>query len=383
MASQSVTRRQRIANALEPAIIKTEPADDEGGSDDKLALVVRKRQRRTAAANGRGGDGNTTTNDNHHHDDDDEGAAVDDDGAENEYNDGFYETRSGRRRRRNKPRPSAPATVSGELDLPGATARRAPIAVGKPQKVGELSEEMTLKIRRYLDMLLGSVLIEARRLVGNGHSMTMYAIPNVVCDILEYNNLRFATVKFALTKHQLFEPIDYVIDQSTLTLVVNESMYNEYCLTNNSGTVIFPSGLIPIDRYNPPETDPSLGEINYPVIRCAIACDHVAQHILYDVYGRNQDRPATAGIHEYWTDVDATTLHSMFRITRVCTEEPVYSSHYTHSGSFGGIGNASAIGVHNLPTEFQPGNRFAMPTQPTGPNFSFLPPGLAFAGFNY
>lgn len=220
------------------------------------------------------------------------------------------------------------------LKLPGGVAKTVASYSDKcmGSGVGEAPREVVQNVRRYMDVLINSVVLEAKFITSleMEQSNSLLAIPGVVSSILEYNNISFKTIKYCITKVDIFEPVwyTYSITKSELILYINESMYEEFCSKNNNDPVIFTSGVIPIEIYNPYEVDPGLNIMQAPIIHCAIASDHVAQHIIYDIYCMN--KVPCADIHEKFCDV-GTTLHSMFHLERTCTKMPKreYSNYLT------------------------------------------------------
>nr|WAQ80012.1 GrBNV_gp13-like protein [Oryctes rhinoceros nudivirus] len=225
-----------------------------------------------------------------------------------------------------------------DLKLPGGVAKTVASYSDKcmGSGIGEAPREIVQNVRRYMDVLINSVVLEAKFITSleMEQSNSLLAIPGVVSSILEYNNISFKTIKYCVTKVDIFEPVwyTYSITKSELILYINEAMYEEFCSKNNNDPVIFTSGVIPIEIYNPYEVDPGLNIMQAPIIHCAIASDHVAQHIIYDIYCTN--KVPCADIHEKFGDV-GTTLHSMFHLERTCTKMPKreYSNYLTLGGT--------------------------------------------------
>lgn len=224
------------------------------------------------------------------------------------------------------------------LNLPGGLAKsKNPYdykCVGSG--VGEANREIVYNIRKYMDILLNSAVLEAKYLTSSemGQSNSLLAIPGIVSAILEYNNISFRTIKYCVTRIDLYEPVWYTynITKNELILYINEGMYEEFCSKNNNDPVIFTSGLVPIEIFNPYENNPSVDILQPSIIHCAIASDHVAQHIIYDLYCPN--KVPCADIHDKFCDV-GTTLHSMFYLERTCTRMPKreYSNYLTLGGT--------------------------------------------------
>lgn len=121
-------------------------------------------------------------------------------------------------------------------------------------------------------------------------------------------------------------------------------MYDDYCTNNSKWPVIFTSGLISIEQFNPfavPEGT-TIDSISLAMIHCAVVSDHVAQHILNELYnnttannnnGASMLSSATADIHERYAE-HGTTLHSMFRIERRCSILPSQQQQYHGPATF-------------------------------------------------
>lgn len=202
--------------------------------------------------------------------------------------------------------------------------------------VGEAPREVVKNIRKYMDILLNSALLEAKYLTSSemNQANSMLAIPGVVSAILEYNNISFKTIKYCTTRIDLFESVWYTynITKNELILYINEQMYTEFCSKNSNDPVIFTSGIIPIEIFNPYESNPNIDSVSLPIIHCAIVSDHVAQHIISDLYC--PDKVSCADIHDKFCDY-GTTLHSMFHLEQTFVKMPTreYSNYLTLSTS--------------------------------------------------
>lgn len=213
--------------------------------------------------------------------------------------------------------------IASNIDLPGGSAKVSSYKT-LGSSIGEVPKYVSQYIRDYFDILINAVMLEARFLISTElqHVNSILAIPGTVYEILKYNNICFKTVKWCTTKVDLHEPVWYTfnIQKSELILYINEGMYEDFCSKNNSDPVIFTSGLIPIEMYNPYEVNPNFEPIQLSMVHCAIASDHVAQHIIYDVM-YSEKKIASADIHYHFADY-GTTLHSIFRIQKTCSKIP-------------------------------------------------------------
>lgn len=195
--------------------------------------------------------------------------------------------------------------------------------------IGEMPQDLVVKIRNYIDILFSSVMLQSRHVIQTmPKADSTYAIPGVVVSILQYNNVEFRTVKYVITSVDLPEPVWYTIDvpRNELILYINDGMYGAFCSKNNVLNVNFTSGIIPLELHNP-LVDVAVGiPIDWSMIHCAIVADHVAQHILSDIFGKLKVR--NADIHENFAN-HGTTLHSMFRIEQICRHNhPVEINNY-------------------------------------------------------
>lgn len=178
-------------------------------------------------------------------------------------------------------------------------------------------------VRAYLDVLFGAVTLEKIRLVKLRNRRSEFAVPNVVDSILRYNNIAFAAVEMCwVNGTQLVEPIWYDIDafNNRLQLYISQSMYDAFCARQSDDAVNMASGVVPIENYDPYATSPEAsGPLDKATVNCAIACDHVAQHIIGEVLRPGRASPG-ADIHDRFTEVGCT-LHSMLDVTAVTARE--------------------------------------------------------------
>lgn len=245
----------------------------------------------------------------------------------------------------------AKSKQESNLKLPGGIAK----SVNKYEfkclgsGVGEAPRAVVNHIRNYLDILINSAVLEAKYITSSevDRANSLLAIPGIVSAILEYNNISFKTIKYCVTRVDLFEPVWYTynIAKNELILYINESMYEEFCSKNNNDPVIFTSGIIPIEIFNPYETNPEVEilQSNKQIIHCAIASDHVAQHIINDLYGGN--KASCSDIHHKFNEI-GTTLHSMFHIERTCTKMP--KKEYSNYLTLGGHSTSSPMSTQRI-----------------------------------
>lgn len=223
------------------------------------------------------------------------------------------------------------------LSLPGGSAK-APQTISKNNelqfrntlgsrchgnRVGETPRKILVDIRNYLDVLFGSVMHEAELLLITNNKNPCAAIPAVVVSILEYNHIRFKTVKFKITKLDLLEPVWYLyeVQLNELIIFINVAMYDEFCRKNSEVPVVFSSGSMPISILNPFDVPQGFRKnVDLAMRHCAIAADHVATHIINDIYNR-KNCIGSSDFHAGFGDM-GTTLHSIFQISQHCTPKP-------------------------------------------------------------
>lgn len=247
--------------------------------------------------------------------------------------------------------------VTAPIHLPGGTATVSTVLKqqNNQRHIGEIPQDLVVKIRRYMDILFSSVLLQAHQILkSEPKSDSVYALPGVVMSILQYNNVEFRTVKYVLTKFELPEPIWYTINvaRNELILYINNGMYGTFCAKNNVLNVNFTSGIIPLELHNPLVDVTDGVTIDWPMIHCAIAADHVAQHILTDLFGKLKTR--NADIHENFAN-HGTTLHSMFRIEQFCrNNQPSEINNYI-----------SMMPMYQQPQQYCANPRYVQPTNAT------------------
>lgn len=172
--------------------------------------------------------------------------------------------------------------------------------------------DVTRNIVRYLDEVFGSLM---RRLSEIDEVKAFKHMGGIVDSILRYNNIHFATVNVRNVKQEfnMPEPLWYSFGLDTLDLFVSHDWYESYVGINTNVPVLWQCGNVAVDKFNFTDQDPIVGPMDTAKIKCVIACDHVAQHIIRD-YTINCEQLSHTDIHDSWTIV-GTTLHSMLDIT--------------------------------------------------------------------
>lgn len=220
-----------------------------------------------------------------------------------------------------------------------------------------LDPRLSFYIRTYLDVLLSSVLIEKINLAARNKHQSELAIPNVVDNILRYNNIAFSTVRMSTTNIALPEPLWYEIDvlNNRLQLYIYQPMYDSFCMTLSDHPVILSSGIVPLDRYDPPEHCPIANStVDSATINCAVVCDHLAQHVISEVLGPRKAEGAS--IHDRYNE-RGCTLHSMFDITMLGTGSNPSSNNYntfvlSQPLTIGGNGNSAFEDLLSTPFHY-------------------------------
>jgi len=171
-------------------------------------------------------------------------------------------------------------------------------------------------------------------------------MPMIVDAIMRYNNVYFDNVVLYVTeKRTLFEPLWYNIEQyddhRLLVLFYDRSFYEEFVTTTIGSCVYWAHGNLNFDAYYQEYEHPIvLTQSNTPLLKAIIACDHLALHVLHQLYDdetRNATRSrvqlSTDDIHEVWSNDNAphvgVTLHSFFKLTVVQNSDLLSSSNST------------------------------------------------------
>lgn len=239
-------------------------------------------------------------------------------------------------------------TSMSNIQLPGGIGKKAKrsniIANGLGYKK-KISNEIIKRVRLYLDAIFGILIVYAE--LGVRHAEyrdSIKAIPETVSTILRFNNIHFSNIFLHHSEINIIpEPLWYYIDitNSILHLFIDIRMYNDYCLKENLMHIIWPHGKIHLENLNSNVTS-GKSTPTKSQIKCAVICDHVAQHIIYEytlyilqqnnsntnnngisdedycsVYNKNRlERRILddSDIHEGWTYHGGTTLHSIFNM---------------------------------------------------------------------
>lgn len=174
--------------------------------------------------------------------------------------------------------------------------------------------DITRNVVCYLDEVFGSLM---RRLSGcmDDNVKAFSHMGSIVDSILRYNNIHFETINVHEVKQEfnMPEPLWFTFNPHTLNLFVAKAWYETYVAINTNVPVLWQCGNVSIDRFNSTDQDPIVGPLDLAKIKCIIACDHVAQHIIHN-YTMNCEQLSHSDIHDSWTR-SGTTLHSMLDLT--------------------------------------------------------------------
>ncbi|UDM55437.1 gp13-like protein [Phenacoccus solenopsis nudivirus] len=225
------------------------------------------------------------------------------------------------------------------LQIPGA--RPTSMVVKDSSLAGGRSanKEITANIHEYLNVVFSAALsyaIHASRQM-NVNPSTLNTIPTIVREILAYNNVHFDDIIMFRVREdsstKLFEPIWYIIqrhgnDKRYLFLFVDELFYHEYAAVNTLNEVFFKQTL----SFEKPTQEFTYDNVpllmNTALVKIIVACDHVALHILHELYNKDAAKMdiSTNDIHDCWNDDTihvGVTLHSFLRLTVVENSELV------------------------------------------------------------
>lgn len=168
--------------------------------------------------------------------------------------------------------------------------------------------EVRDNLQFYANYILSSVLQSLS--FRSSRISTIPAIPSTVQCILKYNNIHLCQVKMYTTYRLLPEPIVGWItdDKQNAELYINEEQFNEYCVRVSLGYVTWSPAI---------DFSSVVSDIKVPlsVIKCAVLCDHVAQHLIYEYYN---NLSLDADPHTFYNR-EGTTFSSMLKISKLIT----------------------------------------------------------------
>lgn len=163
-------------------------------------------------------------------------------------------------------------------------------------------------LRRYSELVFSSI-------VQNNYGEWYKIAPTVINEILKFNNIHLKKVTAQTTDIQMYEPMMPVYPSlDELIIFVNLDMFNDYCVARNMGNVSWNPGTIYMSKLNTTKTTPI---ITLAMVKCAVMCDHVAQHAIHDYY--NSNTLECEDPHESYTDY-GFTFASVFDIEAICNK---------------------------------------------------------------
>lgn len=211
-----------------------------------------------------------------------------------------------------------------------------------------IPEAASLNVRAYLDEVFGSLMsrlaVPSANGFGTGEPSVFEYVGTVVDSILRYNNIHFRTITVTVLKDfdaHMPEPLWYAFPNindansgtggcsvscgDELQIFVSFPWYREYSAVNTNVPVLWPNGALVVEKYNLPEEDRRVSVMDETKVKCIVACDHLAQHIINEYSLRSEDGSSElqqvhnltdldGDIHDRWTKTGAT-LHSFLDLT--------------------------------------------------------------------
>jgi hypothetical protein len=162
-------------------------------------------------------------------------------------------------------------------------------------------------LKFYSNYVFSSVI---QALSSRARTSTLPAIPTTVNSILKFNNVHLCNVKMYTTNRLLPEPVIGWISDSkqNAELYINEDQFYEYCARSSLGYVSW-SPMIDFSQV----LGPYEPKVSLSIVKCAVLCDHVAQHLLseyYNTFVLDSD-PHTGYLKE------GCTFASMLKISKI------------------------------------------------------------------
>lgn len=180
------------------------------------------------------------------------------------------------------------------------------VVLKKNKQVANIN--VSKKIRKYLDLVYSVIAL------ANNKNSWVEIIPSVVSNILRFNNIQFDYINLYITNVQTIEPVmfTYNISESCLDLYMNSDMHKDYCTTKTVAKINWVPKEIDVEKYN---SFDAYTNVDLPMVKCAVFCDHVAQHIIASL---TCDLKDSADPHENYTE-QGCTFASIFDITKSIT----------------------------------------------------------------
>lgn len=201
--------------------------------------------------------------------------------------------------------------VTDNLNLPGA--RITSTLPNNDEPIGVLEDNIVRGIRDYLNVLFGSIIVSSRELLRKRRNDSQYCVADVVNAILRYNGVFYSKVRAFLSPKSLQEPLWYARYQNDreLWIFIDPVLYEEQCSQFSDNRVVITSGIVTLEKFNSDHFTFN-NKIDLAMYNLGIMCDHLAQHILDNIYTR-QVIPGEK-LHKNFGK-HGITLHSMLQLT--------------------------------------------------------------------
>lgn len=205
-------------------------------------------------------------------------------------------------------------------------------------------ETLTLNIRNYFDEVFGPLIRSLDSVIHldsidyddeiQVSSHVFSFIGSIVDSILRFNNVHFKiSVHEVERSYNIPEPLWFHFDKTNLSrlyIFVSINWYIEYISIRSNVPIIWTTGHIPISMYNPIEEETQV-ILDSAKIKCVVACDHLAQHILHKYYSKEMP-VSQADIHEGWTEPKVgVTFHSIIKLKSLYTNNDKKNFNNTNS----------------------------------------------------
>lgn len=234
----------------------------------------------------------------------------------------------------------------------------------QPQRNAKLStSEIAFAIHHYIKHVIG---VSFSAINDNGQPNTVYdnvdLIPTVMDHILTYNNIYFTSIDLIEATKPILEPLEYTIVESEptpiisrknlsfselyvntlddnytntpmktqykLVIFLNKSLMNRFFSEPTTYNIISQFDFNTLPKLHPLQYNQEIFEENKAAfINILIMCDHLATHIIYDMYKTNS-KPNDL-YHTNFTKY-GRTLHTIFSITAISKDiqDVIEDEHY-------------------------------------------------------
>lgn len=200
--------------------------------------------------------------------------------------------------------------------------------------IDNVNEKLILNVRNYFDEVFGPLIRSLDLSIQtNTHenedeiqtaSHVFSYIGSIVDSILRYNNVHFEiSVHEVMRSYDAPEPLWFHFTKENLKrlyIFVCINWYIEYVSIRTNVPIIWSDGQIPLSFFNPLEEEGPV-DLDTAKIKCVIACDHLAQHILHRYYSK-EEQLSQSDIHDSWTEPKVgVTFHSMLKLKTLYTND--------------------------------------------------------------